>query len=198
MSTLTATPLPGLAAVQLSAAGLPAGPAVITRTDVNGSAPVRLLPAQEPITGSLLVTDYAETTTAGAEVLYVLDRDDPIVFDAPHRLPTGSLTAWCATYPDALALAQVCRAGRVLLFRQADHTGMDRFMRVTGSSLGPRDAGTAARRWSVRVDTLDVKAPATPLLSAAGWDFDDLRDAFPSFTAAAAGFATFNAMTVGP
>lgn len=57
MTTLTATPLPELAAVRLELTGL-VGDLVLTRSDDNGQRDVRLMPDQEPINGALIVTDY--------------------------------------------------------------------------------------------------------------------------------------------
>lgn len=244
MSTLTATPLVGLAAVQLVAGALPAGPAVITRTDVNGQGTVRLLPSQEPIGGALTVvdyeaaltgaisysvddasatteldvpfpvlaaagrpnlrvhiaavTDYAENTRAATDVVRVIDRDDPIIFDAPHYLPSGQLVVWAASYADAAAAAQVARSGRVLMFRQPTHVGMDRYLKVQATGIAPASERTAVTRWTVRLDVENVATPTTPLLAAAGWDMAALLAAFPTFAAAQAAFPTFAAMTVGP
>lgn len=58
MTALTATAYDDRAAVLLQVTGAPAGPVTITRTDANGTAPVRLLPDQEPIAGVLTVYDY--------------------------------------------------------------------------------------------------------------------------------------------
>ena len=69
---ITATPLPDLAAVRLNVTGAAAGPVVITRSDHNGSAPVRLLPDQEPSGGSLIVVDY-EAAIFGPVVYGVVD-----------------------------------------------------------------------------------------------------------------------------
>jgi len=70
-TTLTAEALPGVAGVLLTLTEAPAGDATITRTDVNGSRPVRLLPDQAPIGGSLTVRDY-EAALAGL-VTYTLE-----------------------------------------------------------------------------------------------------------------------------
>lgn len=63
MTTLTATALPTLAAVRLEILGAADGAVTLTRSDANGTAPVRLLEDQEPIGGSLVVTDYEPALT---------------------------------------------------------------------------------------------------------------------------------------
>jgi len=57
------------AGVVLTITGAPAGAVSIVRTDVNGTAPVRLRTGQEPIAGTLIVTDY-EAALVGT-LLYV-------------------------------------------------------------------------------------------------------------------------------
>ena len=243
MSTLTATVLSGLAAVRLEAAGLPDGPAAITRTDANGTGAVRLLPGQVPSAGTLIVTDYEaalagpvtyavddasatvaldfplpvlaaagrpnlrahltavtgylEATTASMPVVQILDREDPIVMQAPHQLPTGTLTAWCGSYPDALEVAEVARSGHRCLFRQADYPGMDKYVVFTGSSVLP-DTSAGEVRWTVSLPYTAVAVPTGDLLSAAGWDFDALAAAFTTFDDVTAAFTTSDAVTVGP
>lgn len=69
---ITATPLPDLSAVRVAVTGAAAGPVVITRSDHNGSAPVRLLPDQETSGGSLIAVDY-EAAIFGPVVYVVVD-----------------------------------------------------------------------------------------------------------------------------
>lgn len=244
MSTLTATAVPGLAAVRLEGADLPAGPVTIARQDVNGTGQVRLLPGQEPTAGTLLVvdyeaaltgpvtytlddatatvelniraavlavagrpnvrativavTDYAENTVSPSNVVTVLDREDALVLEAPHYLPTGSLTVWCASYSDAVTVAAVARAGRKVMFRQPDYPGMDRYVTFSASGITPRLDSTAQRRWTVRLDWRETPTPTTDLLAAAGWTFDAVTASFATFDELTAAFPTFNALTVGP
>lgn len=63
-SMFTATPEPDTGSVLLAIQDLPAGPVTLTRTDANGTGPVRLLEGQEPISGALTVRDY-EPALAG-------------------------------------------------------------------------------------------------------------------------------------
>jgi hypothetical protein len=244
VSTLTATAVPGLAAVRLEAAGLPDGPATILRADVNGEGQVRLLPGQEPSGGVLIVTDYeaaltgtvtytvddatattelgvpfpvlavagrpnlrahlaavtgyGEDTTTPSTVVRILDRDDPIILESPHWLPSGTLTAWCASYADARTVAAVARAGRRTMFRQPDYLGMDCYVTFTGASIAPEPSVNSDQRWTVRLDYETVATPTTDLLAAAGWDFDLLAGSFETFDDVPIAFDTFNALTVGP
>lgn len=72
MTTVALTPLPTQAAVRIEIGAAPAGPVTITRSDVNGSNPVRLYAGQEPIAGDLTVTDY-EVALAGTVTYSVTD-----------------------------------------------------------------------------------------------------------------------------
>lgn len=72
MTTVTLTPLTGLAAVRIEVAAAPSGALTITRTDTNGVGTVRLLPGQEPSAGSLVVIDY-EAALTGTLTYEVLD-----------------------------------------------------------------------------------------------------------------------------
>ena len=58
MTALTLTPQPSTASVLIQITGAPAGPVVITRSDANGVATVRLREGQEPISGSLTLSDF--------------------------------------------------------------------------------------------------------------------------------------------
>lgn len=83
MTALTLTPQPGTASVLVQITGAPAGAVVITRTDANGTGPVRLLAGQVPIAGALTVTDYEPALTG------VLSYD---VVDAALATTTGTTT----------------------------------------------------------------------------------------------------------
>ncbi len=63
MTALALTPQAASASVVLSITGAPAGAVTLTRTDDNGSRPVRLLLGQEPISGVMTVTDYEPALT---------------------------------------------------------------------------------------------------------------------------------------
>lgn len=63
-TTLTLTPDPTRAAVVLLVRGAPAGTVTITRVDANGTRPVRQLPGQTVIGGTLVAVDY-EAALAG-------------------------------------------------------------------------------------------------------------------------------------
>ena len=240
MSTLTATPIPGLAAIRLEASGLPGTDGTIIRIDANGINPVRLLPGQAPVAGALIVTDYeaaltgpvsygiddaradtelgtvvpvlavagrpnqrvepaavteyGESTDSPAVVTRILDRDDPIILSGPHWTPSGSMALWCATYADAKAARDTMTTGRAMMFRQADHAGMDKYLIVKGTAIAPAENG----RWTVRLDYDETATPTDPLLAAAGWDLNAVRDAFPDLNALAVAFATLNDLTRGP
>lgn len=75
MTTVNATALPDIAAVRLVIAGAPAGPVIITRSDVSGNGAVRLMPGQEPLAGSMTITDY-EPALTGTITYTVLDSSE--------------------------------------------------------------------------------------------------------------------------
>jgi hypothetical protein len=70
MTTFQLTAKDKVPAVLIEIVGAPAGPVTIERRDVNGTAQVRLLPAQEPSAGTMVVYDY-EAALAG-EVWYTV------------------------------------------------------------------------------------------------------------------------------
>lgn len=63
MTALALTPQPGTASVTLSVTAAPAGPVTLTRTDTNGTAPVRLRTGQAPIAGAMVVQDNEPALT---------------------------------------------------------------------------------------------------------------------------------------
>lgn len=71
-TSLVATPQPATAGVLLQVSDAPDGPITITRTDANGTAPVRVREGQEPIDGALTITDY-EPALVGTLTYDVLD-----------------------------------------------------------------------------------------------------------------------------
>lgn len=89
MSTLTATVLPELGAVRLEVAGAPAGPAVIIRTDHNGTADVRQLEGQQTSAGTLVVTDF-EPALFGP-ITYALEGATPAVVSLEVARPFVSV-----------------------------------------------------------------------------------------------------------
>lgn len=72
MTALALTVQPDTASIALQVTGAPAGAVVITRTDANGTTPVRLRTGQVPTGGALAVVDY-EPALAGAVTYDVLD-----------------------------------------------------------------------------------------------------------------------------
>jgi hypothetical protein len=119
-TTLTAEPLPEVAGVLLTIQGAPAGDLVITRTDANGAATVRLLPDQAPIGGSLTVRDYEAAVTG--DVTYSLLGEDassaPVTVQQTVRLDlakavlsvprrpalrsdAGTVTGWAEANPSS-------------------------------------------------------------------------------------------------
>lgn len=239
------------AAVILTISGAPAGACTITRTDANGTNPVRLRTGQVPIAGSMIVQDYeaalvgsisysvvdgAAATTSGSTALnltgsaprvgqvqlpsltvvpewitgysggrgsssavhWPVDRGDPIVITRPPRTRTGMLTCRSSSYALGLAVHNVISPGAQLMLRQADHTGLDMYFVVTSSDLEPVELLAGGWAWQLRCEFVEVKAPALPLLGAAGWDFADVTAGYASFAAVRAAFPTFAALTVGP
>lgn len=65
MTALSLTVQPATASVSLSVTGAPAGPVVITRTDVNGTNPVRLRTGQTTSGGALAIVDYEAALIGG-------------------------------------------------------------------------------------------------------------------------------------
>jgi hypothetical protein len=94
-TTLTVQPLPEVAAVLLTVTGAPAGALTIMRADSNGARPVRLLPDQAPIGGSLTTRDY-EPALSGT-VTYSLGGvaavGDPLTLTATTTLDLGGFVA---------------------------------------------------------------------------------------------------------
>ena len=63
MTALALTAQPDTASIALAITGAPAGPVVITRTDANGTNPVRLRTGQTTSGGALAVVDYEPALT---------------------------------------------------------------------------------------------------------------------------------------
>lgn len=121
-TTLTLATVPEVGAVRLTVTGAPAGDLVITRTDANGSRPVRLLPGQAPIGGSLVTRDY-EAALSGL-ITYQLVGDTGAVVAASTSLDVqavivsvpvrparwsaaGTVTAWSESRASGAIVHQV-------------------------------------------------------------------------------------------
>lgn len=72
VTSLVVTPQGPSASVAVQVAGAPAGQVAITRTDVNGTNPVRTRQGQAPIAGAMTVIDY-EPALIGAVAYDVVD-----------------------------------------------------------------------------------------------------------------------------
>jgi hypothetical protein len=63
VTALALTPQPATASVSVSVTAAPAGAVTLTRTDINGTAPVRLRTGQAPIAGTMVVQDNEPALT---------------------------------------------------------------------------------------------------------------------------------------
>lgn len=111
----------------------------------------------------------------------------PIVISREATSRRGRLIVWAADYPAGLRVLRLAQLGRVIHHRQSVHAGMDMYCTLTRAQLRTADAD----RWAVECDYTEVGRPASPLSGALGWTFNALRDAWPTFDAAAAGYTTF-------
>jgi hypothetical protein len=144
------------------------------------------------------VVGYEAGRDFGGTVHWVIGRADPVVVTSPMHTREGSVTIWAGSYEDALAVSNAAASGEVLLLRQPTFAGMDKYLVARRVSFSPKAEDTSPRRWEVALDYTEVRVPTGPLLSAAGWDYAALADSFDTYADAAAAFATYNALVVGP
>lgn len=83
--------------IKLEAVGATYRPTTVTRVDANGSHPVRLLDGQEPISGSMTVTDY-EAALTGTIRYDVVDAAN-VTTSASTTLGSSSPWLHCAVLP---------------------------------------------------------------------------------------------------
>lgn len=144
-----------------------------------------------------LVTGYEARREASSTVHQVVGRSDPVVVLGPTRLRSGRLDVWCRTHADALECAHVLAQARMLMFRQADHPGLDMYFLATTVDTTPLESTAAGWFWQTSCEFLELRNPSMPLLGAAGWTFDDVAATYPTFAAVRAAFPDFDALLVG-
>lgn len=103
-----------------------------------------------------LVTDFRATRTTAATVHQVIDRTDALVTLNAGRLVQGSVDLWVASYTAALALEAVLNTRDVLALRGDNSTPLQRWLVPQRVELAPQNQQTTPRRWSVRVDFVEV------------------------------------------
>lgn len=236
--------------IKLEAVNASFRPTTITRTDANGSRPVRLLNNQEPISGSMTVTDYeaaftgtirydvvdaanvttsASTNLNGVTVPYLraavlpqlggaleivkdyrssrnslgivhrpIGRVSPLIVTGALATREGTLTIWCSTYTNALAVAAAATNGDVLLLRQPTFAGLDMYLIAQTVDVNPDDRGTNGRQWIVEIDYIEVDVPSDPLQGAVGWTYSALAGSYASYAAARVAFTDYADLVAGP
>lgn len=121
---LVATVLPELAAVRLQLLDVEDGPAVITRTDHNGSAPVRLLPNQSVQGGSLIAVDY-EPAIFGPVTYRAVDAIEDVAEAAPVQLDGTPPTVASVAKPQLRAATLVLDLAETNTDNGTEHTVLD-------------------------------------------------------------------------
>lgn len=120
MTSLTLTSQPNTASVLVQITGAPTGPVTITRTDANGSHPVRLLAGQAPIGGILTVTDYEPSMTGSVrydvrDAVSVTTSKSVVVADSPDLLIDGGFeagtTGWTSSSTSLGTVSSPSRSG---------------------------------------------------------------------------------------
>lgn len=155
MTALTATVEPELAGVSLTVTGAPAGPVTITRTDDNGVRLVRLLTGQEPIAGTMQVTDYEPALTGS---LYYEARDASGGLATPAGAPT--LAGVVTRAQLSLAVLPQVRYSPTLITRYTS----DRPSRTTFHDVIDRDTDLlTVRPLALRRGQLELWAESYPV-----------------------------------
>lgn len=178
-----------------------AGVTTSTTLTLEGTVPGPLIAAVQlpgQACAPRAVTGYASRRTSSSVVHWVEDRADPVVILRRARTREGSLTVWASSYADAADIMGVTAPGVLLHLRQPDHPGMDMYFVTLDAEPSPETLTAAGWVWTVRLNYVEVKVPAVPLLGAAGWTFADLTAGYPTFSAVRSAFVDFGALTIGP
>lgn len=170
-----------------------------TTLDTPGAQP-RIAQVQLPAIAAVptAVTGYDAARRSATVVHWIEGRADPVVILRPPHTREGTLTAWAGSYAAADTILDVVTPGVVLMLRQADHPGMDMYLAVTESRVTPMDNLVTGWSWAVAATYVEVKAPTSPLLGAAGWTFAQVTAANTTFDALTSTYPTFTALAVGP
>lgn len=142
------------------------------------------------------VTRMDHRREAGGAVTHDVDAIFPAV-SGRLRGRRGPLEVYALTYADALAVEQLAAGSPVLLYRQSDHPGADRYLAVRGTSVAVSHLSTAGARWLVTLDHEEVAHPAGWRYGGPAWTFDALAESGHTFDTLPAAWATFDALAEG-
>ena len=159
-----------------------------TTTTLNGQGPRFTVPASPLLSvGAATVYDYAAGRKTRATVHDVIGRTDPIIVRARMGTRTGTLSVVCDDHADLMDLEAVFAQGATVLFRQAEHAGLDMYFHAVESATVPNSGA-----WELTVTYVELTYPAGPVVGA--WTFADLAATGQTFAEAAAAYPSFTAL----
>jgi len=166
-----------------------------TSTTLAGQGPRFTVPASPLLSvGAATVYDYAANRKTRSTVHEVIGRADPIIVRARMGTRTGTLSIVCADHADLMDLEAVFALGATVMFRQAEHAGLDMYFHATETAAVPNTG-----KWELTVSYVELTYPAGPVLGA--WTFADLAATGATFAEIAAAYPSFTALllnTPGP
>lgn len=122
----------------------------------------------------------------------VINRNDPIVAEGRLTPRTGSLDVWLGEYMDAKNLDNMFERGQVVLYRQAEHPGMDMYFHAADVSLAPDEDS-----WRLSLGYVEVDFPPGDVLSGENWTFDAVASGHANFNTVAQQYHSFHDLTIG-
>lgn len=137
------------------------------------------------------VFDYAATRESRATVHYVVGRTDPIVIQARMGTRTGSLGILCPDHGAVVRLLAMLSRGQTVLYRQAEHQGVDMYFIPLSAALKP-----GGRSWEVDVSYVEVGFPSAPVQSDPSWTFAKLASTGGTFAQVATDYQDYIDLTL--
>jgi hypothetical protein len=138
-----------------------------------------------------LVHNYSAGRTTRATFHEVINRPDPLVSEAPLGTRSGSLDVWFDSYMGARDLEDLIGRGLPVMYRQAEHPGMDMYFYAVSSGITPDEDA-----WRLALEYREILSPAGSILPAASWTFDAFAAAGGTFDSRADDYNTFHDLAI--
>lgn len=138
-----------------------------------------------------LVHGYSASRPSRSIFHEIIDREDPLVAAATSGSRRGTLDVWFESYPSAKDLDDLLSRGVVVMYRQAEHPGMDMYFHAESTDITPDETC-----WKLSIGYREVAFPPGNVLALPSWTFAKLATTGGTFTDVRNDYRSFAELTI--